>query len=70
MVFINTGNTKNRLNNLLTDILANRVGNNPNSIKLTQQQINKHAGPFDSSVYSRFKSINQNIKNRRSQDLL
>lgn len=66
----NIGKLIDRRFNAFTDILGRRVGNTPQGFRITQEQIKKHTGSFDSSVYTKYKKVRQNIKMRRSVFLL
>jgi hypothetical protein len=57
----------NRSFNVFSDILGRRVGNSVDggSLRLTQLQVQKHVGPFDSSIYTRSRKNIAVIKQRR-----
>jgi hypothetical protein len=57
----------NRSFNVFADILGRRIGNQVggSGMRLTQTQIQKHSGPFDSSVYTRSRKVIEVVKSRR-----
>lgn len=66
----NIGSLVGRRFNAFTDIIGRRVGNTTRGFRISQEQIKKHNGPFDSSVYTKYKKVSENIKMRRSVFLL
>lgn len=57
----------NRSFNAFTDILGRRVANQVDggSLRLTQTQVQKHSGTFDSSVYTKSRKLITILKTRR-----